>query len=180
MTPGDVVSLLPVLPQLSNTASSAMSPCYTSNSSAKPLSPAPLLAPIVPLPADSLRPVTRSLRGIHQPKKHTDGTVAWLATCMAQAASDPHSEPRHFRAVMGIPHWREAMETEFDALIKNGTWQLTPPRSGINVIMRGMHVLLQFYVTMGFWPPLLTHLYLFFSSLMSLCIFLFMWMISLS
>jgi hypothetical protein len=53
---------------------------------------------------------------------------------MAQAVADPHSEPRHFRAALGIPHWREAMETEFDALIRNGTWQLIPSRSGINII----------------------------------------------
>ena len=53
---------------------------------------------------------------------------------MAQAATDPTAEPRHFRAALGIPHWREAMETEFDALIKNGTWQLTPPWRGINII----------------------------------------------
>jgi histone deacetylase 1/2 len=53
---------------------------------------------------------------------------------MAQAVADPHSEPRHFRVAMSIPHWRAAMETEFDALQKNGTWQLTPPHSGINII----------------------------------------------
>jgi histone deacetylase 1/2 len=76
---------------------------------------ASILAPAVPLADDSLRPVTRSLRGIHQRKQRTDGTVAWLATCMAQAVADP-------------------MEIEFDALIKNGTWQLIPPRSGINII----------------------------------------------
>jgi histone deacetylase 1/2 len=86
------------------------------------------------VPADPLRPVTRSQRGIHQPKQRTDGTVAWLAACMAQAAADPSAEPRHFRAALGIPHWREAMETEFEALQSNGTWYLTPPCSSINII----------------------------------------------
>jgi hypothetical protein len=53
---------------------------------------------------------------------------------MAHAAADPNSEPRHFRAALSIPHWREAIETEFDALLRNGTWQLIPPCSGINII----------------------------------------------
>jgi histone deacetylase 1/2 len=53
---------------------------------------------------------------------------------MAQSVADPHSEPRHFRVALGTPHWWAAMETEFDALIKNGTWQLTPPRSDVNII----------------------------------------------
>jgi histone deacetylase 1/2 len=35
---------------------------------------------------------------------------------------------------MSIPHWRVAMDLEFQALRKNGTWQLVPPRSGVNVI----------------------------------------------
>jgi hypothetical protein len=59
---------------------------------------APILAPAAPLPIDSRRPVTRSLRGIHQRKQRTDGTIAWLANCLAEAVSDPHSEPRHFCA----------------------------------------------------------------------------------
>jgi hypothetical protein len=94
----------------------------------------PLLDHVVPLPADSLRPITRRLRGIHQRKQRSDGTVAWLATCMAHAVADPHSEPRHFRAALSILHWREAMESEYDALLKNGTWQLVSPRPSINVI----------------------------------------------
>jgi histone deacetylase 1/2 len=53
---------------------------------------------------------------------------------MADAAADPHSEPRHFRAALGVPHWRTAMEQEFEALLRNNTWRLVPPSSGVNVI----------------------------------------------
>ncbi|KAK1651002.1 hypothetical protein QYE76_068807 [Lolium multiflorum] len=67
-------------------------------------------------------------------KQRTDGTVAWLAACVAQSTSDPTAEPRHFRAALGIPHWRAAMEQEYDALIKNNTWRLVAPRSGVNII----------------------------------------------
>ncbi|XP_071677214.1 uncharacterized mitochondrial protein AtMg00810-like [Lolium perenne] len=35
---------------------------------------------------------------------------------------------------MEIPHWRRAMELEYQALMKNGTWTLVPPRSGVNII----------------------------------------------
>jgi histone deacetylase 1/2 len=35
---------------------------------------------------------------------------------------------------MRIPHWREAMETEYQALLRNETWRLVPPRPGLNVI----------------------------------------------
>ena len=53
---------------------------------------------------------------------------------MAHAAADPTAEPRHFQAALGIPHWRAAMEQEFQALLKNDTWQLVPPVSGVNII----------------------------------------------
>jgi histone deacetylase 1/2 len=84
--------------------------------------------------APTQRPVTRSMHGIHRPKQRTDGTVAWLAACIAQSVADPCAEPRHFRAALGIPHWRAAMEQEFDALQKNNTWHLVPPIPGANVI----------------------------------------------
>jgi hypothetical protein len=36
--------------------------------------------------------------------------------------------------VLGIPHWREAMEKEFSALQDNGTWNLVPLVPGVNLI----------------------------------------------
>jgi hypothetical protein len=81
-----------------------------------------------------MRPHTHSRSGIHRPKEHTNGTVAWIAACLAQAQSDPSAEPRHYQAALSIPHWRAAMDLEFQALHRNGTWQLVPPRPGINVI----------------------------------------------
>ena len=87
-----------------------------------------------PSPPVVLRPHTRSKSGIFQPKKRTDGTVAWLAACVAHAEADPTTEPRHFRAALGIPHWRAAMEQEIHALQRNNTWRLVPPPSGVNII----------------------------------------------
>jgi hypothetical protein len=53
---------------------------------------------------------------------------------VADAVANPTAEPRHFQAALGIPHWRAAMEQEFQALQKNDTWRLVPPPSGVNII----------------------------------------------
>ena len=99
---------------------------------ASPSSSSPSVSP--PAPPPVLRPHTRSKSGVFRPKERKDGTVAWLATCMAQAQSDPTAEPRHFQAALRIPHWRSAMEQEFQALQRNDTWRLVPPVSGVNII----------------------------------------------
>lgn len=64
----------------------------------------------------------------------TDGSVVWLTTCSANGVADPSTEPTHHHDAMRIPHWRAAMEAEFQALLRNETWKLVPPRPGINVI----------------------------------------------
>ncbi|KAK1629526.1 hypothetical protein QYE76_003841 [Lolium multiflorum] len=50
------------------------------------------------------------------------------------AITDPSSEPRTYQAAMSIPHWREAMEQEYQALLRNETWTLVPPPPRVNVI----------------------------------------------
>ena len=78
--------------------------------------------------------VTRSQNNIVKPKKFTDGTVRYplpqtflvsgkvpeSLTCYAEASK--HSE------------WRAAMDEEFTALMKNGTWSLVPAKPGLNVV----------------------------------------------
>jgi hypothetical protein len=61
----------------------------------------------------AMRPHMHSRSGIHRSKECTDGTVAWIAACLAQAQSDPSTEPRHYQAALSIPHWRAAMDLEF-------------------------------------------------------------------
>jgi hypothetical protein len=60
--------------------------------------------------------------------------VAWTATCMAHAADRALSEPKNHADALHTDHWKSAMDAKYSALIKNNTWQLVPPRSGINVI----------------------------------------------
>jgi hypothetical protein len=57
-----------------------------------------------------------------------------MATCLAHAADTAVQEPPDFRHAMTSPQWREAMQQEYDALQRNGTWRLVPRQSGINVI----------------------------------------------
>ena len=130
-----------------------MSACGGPTPSASPATPAasPAASPSpVPSPdfsghADSpdsvtppapvvLRPHTRSKSGIHCPKERTDGTVAWLAACLSQAVADPTAEPRHYTAAMQVPHWRRAMEQEYQALLQNKTWTLVPSKPAVNII----------------------------------------------
>jgi hypothetical protein len=58
----------------------------------------------LPPAAVSLRPHTRSKSGVVRHKERTDGTIAWLAACLADAQADPNAEPRNYQAAMSIPH----------------------------------------------------------------------------
>lgn len=104
------------------------SPCALPDIGSHATTASPTPAPVI------LRPHTRSKSGIFRPLKRTDGTVAWLAACVAHAEADPTAEPRHFQAALGIPHWRAAMEQEIQPLQKNDTWHLVAPPSGVNII----------------------------------------------
>ncbi|KAK1652805.1 hypothetical protein QYE76_070610 [Lolium multiflorum] len=89
-------------------------------------------APAPPPPA--LRGVvTRLCHGIRRPKTRTDGTVAWVVTCMPPADAASAEPVDHLRALL-LPHWREAMQQEFDALQQNKTRRLVPRQPGMNVI----------------------------------------------
>jgi hypothetical protein len=43
-------------------------------------------------------------------------------------------EPCDLHDALNSPDWKQAMDVEFDALQKNRTWHLVPPKSGSNVI----------------------------------------------
>jgi histone deacetylase 1/2 len=53
---------------------------------------------------------------------------------MSHAIVDPSTEPHSFQVGMSIPHWREAMEHEYDALLCNKTWTLVPPPPRVNIM----------------------------------------------
>lgn len=73
------------------------------------------------------RPVTRAQRGIHKPKKYTDGTVRY-------AGLTHTGEPGNLQEALDNTNWKSAMNSEFAALVRNKTWHLVPPKQGVNVI----------------------------------------------
>ena len=60
------------------------------------------------------RPVTRLQRGIRQPKIRTDGTIRY--GCFTSTG-----EPQSLQEALGNTNWRDAMQDEYRALIKNNT-----------------------------------------------------------
>ena len=43
-------------------------------------------------------------------------------------------EPSNIREAMKHAHWRRAIADEFEALIRNGTLSLVPPKAGQNIV----------------------------------------------
>uniref|UniRef100_A0A2N9H904 Reverse transcriptase Ty1/copia-type domain-containing protein n=1 Tax=Fagus sylvatica TaxID=28930 RepID=A0A2N9H904_FAGSY len=80
---------------------------------------------------------TRSKNHISKPKHLTDGTVRYpLPKALVAAAMDTAAltEPTSFTSASKHPKWRQAMNCEFDALLKNNTWSLVPPNPTQNQI----------------------------------------------
>jgi hypothetical protein len=71
---------------------------------------------------------TRLSNNIKQPKVRTDGTVTY------SAIRSTDEEPTRYTIAKSHPQWRAAMNEEFQALLKNKTWHLVPPRAGLNVV----------------------------------------------
>ena len=62
----------------------------------------------------------------------TDGTVRYGKTKFAglTTTEEPHSLHEAFES----KQWKNAMDEEYSALIKNKTWYLVPPAKGRNII----------------------------------------------
>jgi hypothetical protein len=86
-----------------------------------------------PDPTAALAPVphtashTRLQAGISNPKIYKDSTVRYGNLTI-------YEEPTNISAALFDPNWKQAMESEFSALMRNNTWHLVPPVSGRNLI----------------------------------------------
>lgn len=67
--------------------------------------------------------VTRGKSGIQRP-------IDRLNLHAAPLSPVPHT----YRAALADPHWRTAMEEEYNALLANRTWDLVPRPPGVNVV----------------------------------------------
>jgi hypothetical protein len=94
----------------------------TDTAQANPL-PGSSAAPMNPVQ----RPKTRLQNGIIKEKVYTDGTVKY--GCFSSTG-----EPTSTDEALEDKNWKGAMKVEYDALIKNKTWHLVPPKKGSNII----------------------------------------------
>lgn len=72
--------------------------------------------------------ITKSKNGIHEPKNPI------ILSVLHESETVPEVEPVHFS--QASPHlvWQKAIQEEYEALIKQGTWDLVPAPSQANVI----------------------------------------------
>jgi hypothetical protein len=73
------------------------------------------------------RPGTRLQHGIRKPKIYTDGTVRYGLLASTR-------EPSNHHEALGNSQWKNDMDQEFSALLKNKTCRLVPRRQGANII----------------------------------------------
>ncbi|KAL5837665.1 hypothetical protein ACOSQ3_014834 [Xanthoceras sorbifolium] len=74
--------------------------------------------------------ITRSKKGIFKPKVYQFLVSAVTPTSVSTAASVPST----ITEALQQPIWQQAMQAEFVALHKNGTWSLVPFREGLNIV----------------------------------------------
>jgi hypothetical protein len=68
-------------------------------------------------------PTTRAKKGIHRPQIYTDGTVKYGK----QGFLTHSGEPYFIDDTLADKNWKIAMDSEYDASMKNKTWHLVPP-----------------------------------------------------
>jgi hypothetical protein len=78
---------------------------------------------------------TRGKDNISKPKVFFPGIIKYPLPKALLAATDQDSiEPTSYTAASKHPAWRAAMNTEFTALLYNGTWKLVPPKPNMNLV----------------------------------------------
>jgi hypothetical protein len=70
---------------------------------------------------------TRLENNIMKPKKLFPGMIQYANFCAT-------GEPQYVSDALQDLRWKHAMEDEYSALLKNGTWHLVPPTVASNVI----------------------------------------------
>uniref|UniRef100_A0A2N9HUY1 Uncharacterized protein n=1 Tax=Fagus sylvatica TaxID=28930 RepID=A0A2N9HUY1_FAGSY len=122
---------------LTSSPSSQTSPAVPALSSPAPSQPTPPpLASQSPPPIAPSHPmITRSKANISKPKHFHDGTVRYPLHHALLAETTPSLiEPTCYSSAVKVPQWRDAMNTEFDALLKNQTWTLVPSTQARNLV----------------------------------------------
>ena len=78
---------------------------------------------------------TRSKNNIHQPKLPLESHIRYpLLKALMTTVTNNEPEPTYYSEAIKHPNWRDAMNKEFDALLRNGTWTLIPSPPTANII----------------------------------------------
>lgn len=86
------------------------------------IAPSPQATPAPPLPTHPM--TTRAKAGIFKPK-------AWVAK---QTVDWSITEPTRVKDALSTPKWKQAMDAEYSALVKNRTWELVPHSPSQNIV----------------------------------------------
>jgi hypothetical protein len=78
---------------------------------------------------DDSRPTTRAQRGIHRPRVYTDGTIRYSKHDFLTQSGEPYSVDD----ALADTNWKNAMDLEYGALMKNKSWHLVSSMKGRNV-----------------------------------------------
>jgi hypothetical protein len=98
------------------------------------INPDTIALPIISAPPHGM--ITKSKHHIHKPKTFHDDTIRYptpraLTATLGGLVDSDEIEPTSFTATEKSPAWRQAMNEKFDALLKNGTWNLVTPSMNI-------------------------------------------------
>jgi hypothetical protein len=77
---------------------------------------------------------TRSQNMIFKLSKFTDGRVKYPPQALTTSIASNEEEPTCFSQASKHPAWLAAMNVEFDAFLKNGTWSLVPSLPSMNIV----------------------------------------------
>ncbi|XP_043718051.1 uncharacterized mitochondrial protein AtMg00820-like [Telopea speciosissima] len=80
--------------------------------------------------------VTRLRGGVTKPvtKLNLLATRHPIPQALLATIKDKEEEPTSYTLASKDPKWRAAMNDEFDALMRNGTWKLIPPNPSLNIV----------------------------------------------
>jgi hypothetical protein len=93
----------------------------------------PASASHMPQPGRAMQ--TRSKNNIFKPMSLPDGFIHYpLPKALLAIATPDEVEPTCYSQAAKHPAWRDAMNSEFDALLHNGTWTLIPLTSTMNIV----------------------------------------------
>lgn len=119
----------PIEPSLINPTSSTSTPQSSLQSENSPPS-------TTDTQISSVHPmITRSKNNIQKPKHLPKDMIRYpIPRALFTESSQQPTEPTCYTTAIKDPLWRQAMNVEFDALLKNQTWTLVPPDSASYII----------------------------------------------